>query len=287
LGDWEVAYSPFNLISHEPSVFLPVAFFIVVKNSTQRHKDAEECPLFHCISALIDFTHLRMLVLTNRIGTLSERSLHADLKKWLSQPGDQVEVKVDGFFIDIVRDGLFIEIQTSNLGAMKRKLNKLLPHHLVLLVHPIAQEKWIVRETAVSTPISRRKSPKQGKMLDIFRELIRIPHLLGHPNLTIAVLLTQQEDVLRDDGQGSWRRKRWSLVDRRLLAVLSTHQLSIPADYLAILPITLPQPFTTRDLAETAVISPNLAQRIAYTLNQAGFIDEVGKQGRYKLYRSS
>ncbi|MCA9923485.1 MAG: hypothetical protein KC419_07900 [Anaerolineales bacterium] len=230
--------------------------------------------------------------MANQIGTLAEKSLHAGLKAWLAQPGDQVEVPVDGFFIDIVREDLLIEIQTRHFGAMKRKLAQLLPNHRVLLVHPIAQEKWIVREkpalskteVTVFTPISRRKSPKRGRPIDIFRELVRIPHLLTHPNLTIAVLLTQQEEVLRDDGQGSWRRKKWSVADHRLLAVVAEHRLSQPADYLTLLPDSLPQPFTTQDLAETAVITRNLAQRTTYTLSRAGFIKEVGKQGNFKLY---
>ncbi len=227
--------------------------------------------------------------MVHQIGTLSERSLHAELKNRIAQPGDQMEVEVDGFFIDIVRDvpsagRLLIEIQTRNFGAMKRKLKKLLVNHQVLLVHPIPQVKWIVRETAVSTPISRRKSPKRGRVIDIFRELVHIPHLLTHPNLTIAVLLTQQEDILRDDGQGSWRRKRWSLADRRLLEVVSEHRFEQPVDFLKILPDDLPQPFTTGDLAKTAVLTPNLAQRTAYTLKHINAIAEVGKQGNFKLY---
>lgn len=222
--------------------------------------------------------------MANRIGTLAEKSLHAGLKSWLAQPGDGIEVQVDGFFIDIVRGELLVEIQTRNFSAMKRKLRKLLPKHPVLLVHAIPQEKWIVRETAVSAPISRRKSPKRGRVIDIFRELVHIPHLLPHPHLTIAVLLTQQEEILRDDGQGSWRRKRWSLADRRLLDVVVEHRFAQPVDFLDILPDSLPQPFTTDDLAETAVITRNLAQRTAYTLNHAGVITEVGKQGKFKLY---
>ncbi|KAA3658667.1 MAG: hypothetical protein DWQ04_24420 [Chloroflexi bacterium] len=225
----------------------------------------------------------------NQIGTLSERSLHAELKGWLAQPGDQQEVQVDGFFIDIVRDvptggQLLIEIQTRNFGAMKRKLAKLLPNHQVLLVHPIPEVKWIVRETAVSTPISRRKSPKRGRVIDIFRELVSIPHLLTHPNLTIAVLLTHQEEVLRDDGQGSWRRKRWSLADKRLLEVKTEHRFEQPTDFLKILPDDLPQPFTTRDLAEKSKITRNMAQRTAYTLKHINVITEVGKNGNFKLY---
>ena len=110
----------------------------------------------------------------NQIGTLSERSLHAGLKTWLAEPGDEQEVKVDGFYIDIVRelpdgDQLLIEIQTRNLGAMKRKLAKLLPNYKVLLVHPIPQVKWIVREkpelgegeTAVSHPHQPPQIPQK------------------------------------------------------------------------------------------------------------------------------
>jgi hypothetical protein len=65
------------------------------------------------------------------IGRLNEKSLHADLKQWLAQPGDQFEVAIDGFVIDIVRGDKLIEIQTRNFGAMKRKLTQLLDHHPV------------------------------------------------------------------------------------------------------------------------------------------------------------
>ncbi|MCP5101170.1 MAG: hypothetical protein GY943_36955, partial [Chloroflexi bacterium] len=179
---------------------------------------------------------------------------------------------------------LLIEIQTGNFSAMKRKLNKLLPTYPVWLLHPIAQEKWIVRETAVSTPISRRKSPKRGQPLDIFRELIRIPQLVSHPNLTISVIMTQQEEVLRDDGQGSWRRKRWSLHDHRLLDVVDIHTFTTPSDWLQLLPDSLPTPFTTTDLMEAAKIRRNLAQRMTYTLRHAELIRLVGKKGKAHLY---
>ncbi len=34
------------------------------------------------------------------IGLLNEKPLHASLKEWYAQPGDQFEVPVDGFVID-------------------------------------------------------------------------------------------------------------------------------------------------------------------------------------------
>lgn len=220
------------------------------------------------------------------IGTLAEKSLHAALKNWLFQPGDQHEVRVDGFVIDIVRGNDLIEIQTRHLGAMKHKLAKLLPHHPIQLVHPIAAEKWIVRQTAGGQPISRRKSPKRGQLIDIFAELVRIPHLLSQPNLTITILLTQQEEIWRDDGQGSWRRKRWSVYDHRLLDVVDQHSFESANDWLSLLPQELPQPFTNRDLAATLKCHANLAQKTTYTLRHAGLIEVVGKQGNALLYKA-
>jgi len=70
----------------------------------------------------------------------------------------------------------------------------------------------------------------------------------------------------------------------RLLDVVSEHKFTRPVDLLRILPDTLPHTFTTQDLAETAVITRNLAQRTTYTLTRAGVITEVGKQGNFKMY---
>ncbi len=220
-----------------------------------------------------------------QIGTLAEKSLHAGIKEWYGRSTDQFEVKVDGFVIDIVRGEQLIEIQTRHFGAMKRKLKRLLDHHSVLLLHPIAQEKWIVRQTAVGDPISRRKSPKKGQPLDLFSELMRIPHLLPHPNLTVGAVLTRQEEIWRDDGQGSWRRKGWSLYDHHLLDVVGMVTFATPSHLLTLLPPDLPQPFTNRQLAQATSLRANLAQRITYTLSRCGVLEQCGKEGRAYLYQ--
>ena len=82
---------------------------------------------------------------SRKIGSLNEKSLHVALKTWYLQPGDRTEVSVDRFIIDIVRDDLLVEIQTQNFSAIKSKLIELTTHYPIRLVHPIAQEKWIVK----------------------------------------------------------------------------------------------------------------------------------------------
>ena len=70
---------------------------------------------------------------------------------------------MDGFFVDIVRGDLLIEVQTRNFAAMKRKLRELTVRHHVRLVHPIAREKWIVKlAQGYDSEVSRRRSPKRG-----------------------------------------------------------------------------------------------------------------------------
>ena len=218
------------------------------------------------------------------IGTLGEKSLHASLKEWAAQPGDRFEVTVDGFVIDLVRGEELLEIQTRHLYAMKRKLARLLPQHPVRILHPIAQKKWIVRETAVGQPISRRQSPKHGRPGDAFQELVRLTDWLLHPNLTIELIFTQEEEIWRDDGQGSWRRKGWSLHDHRLLAVTGRLALADRSDFLALLPPDLSQPFTNRQLAAALPCRPALAQKITYTLRHIQALAVVGKDGRSYLH---
>jgi hypothetical protein len=223
--------------------------------------------------------------LKSQIGTLSEKSLHASLKKWYAQPSDRIEVMVEGYVIDIVRENSLIEIQTGNFSALRHKLPNLLDSHSLHLIYPIASEKWIVRETESGELIGRRKSPKRGQVIDIFYELMYIPQVPANPHFSLEVLLIREEEILRDDGKGSWRRKGWSIHDHRLLEVVDHMVFRSPADYLALLPPDLATPFTNHDLAKGLNRRLSLAQRITYTLRKMGVITQVGKSGKKFLYQ--
>jgi hypothetical protein len=221
----------------------------------------------------------------NLIGTLGEKKLHSALKAWYSRPGDRVEAEVDGFHIDIVRRRLLIEIQTGNFSSQKRKLNTLIEEHPVRLVFPIAQEKWIVRLASDGTTLlGKRKSPRRGNIYDLFAELVSLPDLIEERNFSLEVLLIREEEVHRDDGRGSWRRKGWSIFDRCLIEVVDAYLFKNSADFLKLVPQNLPERFTTRDLAE-AIAQPHwLAQKMAYCLRHMRLIQGVGKKGNALLY---
>jgi hypothetical protein len=156
--------------------------------------------------------------------------------------------------------------------------------HPVRVIYPLPVGKWIVRQTGDGDLIGRRKSPTQRRPVEVFRQLVYIPHILPYPNFSLEILLTHQEEIWRDDGQGSWRRKRWSLYDHQLLEVVGRVCIESADDYLALIPGELPRPFTNRELAHALNISPGLAGKMTYTLHKANWLVQVGMRGKAHVF---
>ena len=225
---------------------------------------------------------------SHAISTLNEGPLHAALKDWYAESGDETEVLVDGFLVDIVRDGLLIEIQTRGFSPLKHKLARLVEGHGVRLVYPIASEKWIVRRAKRGKkPLGRRKSPKRGAVEDVFAELVAFPHLLAHRNFTLEVLLIREEEIRRHDARRAWRRRGWVTCERRLLDVVDARLFEGPDSFAALVPDELHEPFDTAQLAAAVGRPRRLAQQAAYCLRAMGVLEPVGKRGNAVLYARS
>ncbi|MFX0126359.1 MAG: hypothetical protein ACFFAE_22245 [Candidatus Hodarchaeota archaeon] len=221
----------------------------------------------------------------NPIGTLKESSFHSTLKQWYREPGDKIEEPIDNYIIDIVRDNLLIEIQTSNFSSIRKKLQKLLENYRVRLIHPIVKDKWIINvDTHTDKIIHKRLSPKHGSYIDIFEELIRIPDMISHPNFTVELILVHIAEIRRNDGKGSWRRAGWSIHDKKLVRILERKIFYTPIDFLLLKPTTLRTPFTNIKLARSLKISLRLAQKMSYCLRKMGIIKVIGKKGKAFLF---
>lgn len=192
---------------------------------------------------------------------------------------------VDNYVVDILRGELVIEIQTGNFTNIRDKLIVLLSNRKLRLVYPIPVEKWIVRVGEdCTTPISRRKSPKRGRIEDLFGELVRFPQLVKSDNFSLEVLMIQEEDIWCNDAKGSWRRKHWSISDRRLLSVVGKVIFESPADYQNLIPKDLTEVFTRRQLSVRLDIAPGLTGKMVYCLEKIGVLRRVGKLGKAYLY---
>ena len=216
-----------------------------------------------------------------------ETTLHRQLKEHYGGPTPRCEVRVDGFRIDAVRRRTLIEIQHGTLAAIRRKIATLLESHRVLVVKPIVVEKTIVKlRRRGGRVLHQRRSPKRGRLIDLFDELVHFTTVFPHPRLVLEVPLVSIEER-RYPGHG--RRRRWRendhvVEDQRLVEIHATHRFRTSADLLRFLPPRLPQPFDTADLAEMLKIPRWLAQRIAYCLVKSGAATQTGKQGNTRLY---
>lgn len=224
----------------------------------------------------------------SHIGSLNESPLHEAVKHWYAAPNDETEVSVDGYIVDLVRaNGELVEVQTAHFGQMRAKLDALLAGHRLRLVYPVAQAKWIVKVSEDGEILSRRKSPKAGRVESLFGELVSIPHLLAHPNFRLDVLLIHAEEVWRSHDKGGkrgWRRGGWIIHEKRLLEVVACHSFTESAQFADLLPETLPTPFTTAELAGHTRLPRRLAGQMAYCLREMGQIQAQGKRGRAWLY---
>ena len=217
-----------------------------------------------------------------------ETSLHRQLKEIYADGESQLEAPLEKFRIDVVCGGELVEIQHGSLAAIRDKVAKLLKTHRVLVVKPIVSCKWIVRQDSPGGRVlSRRRSPKQGVVLDLFHELIYFTRVFPHANLSLEVPLVEIEEW-RYPGHG--RRRRWrandhQVEDQKLLRVHRVHRFRLGDDLIQLLPAELPSPFHTGHLASRCGISRWFAQRIAYCLRKMNLAEEAGKAGNARLYQ--
>jgi hypothetical protein len=214
------------------------------------------------------------------IGTLAESSLHAALKRAYAGEDGETEVRVDGYWIDARRGDTLIEIQTGSFAGIRAKLNALLERHRVHLVWPVPAELHLLTVDADGVIMSRRKSPKRGRVEMVFKHLVAFPELLAHPNLTLEVVLTREHETRRATSKKRRYDKGWTRVSRELVDIAERCVFGAPADLLTLLPQALPEVFTNADLARHARMPRALAGQMTYCLRRMTLLLVVGASGR-------
>ena len=149
------------------------------------------------------------------IGTLSEKTVHAVLKRFYEPDPEHQEIPVENFIADILRDGEIIEIQTRGFNKLRRKLDTFLKYYPVTIVYPIIHTKWLYwinEETGELSP--KRKSPKTGTFYDAVPELYKIKMYLDNPNLHLCLVLIDADEYRLLNGWSRDRKKGSSRFDR-------------------------------------------------------------------------
>ena len=219
------------------------------------------------------------------IGMLNEGALHAQLKDWYRRNGDRIERVIDGFVVDLVRGDLLVEIQTGSFAPLRRKLELLTRQHRLRLVAPLPLVRRIIRLSDEGELLSARRSPRRGRVEDIFNRLVSIPSLLCRPHFELELLLTHQDELRVYRHGKAFRRHGWVVAGRRLVSVEECLRITGPDDAARLLPPSLPELFDTAQLAEAAAIERRLAQQMTYCLRALGVLQTTGKRGNAIVHR--
>jgi hypothetical protein len=212
-----------------------------------------------------------------------ETTMHRQLKERFGTAcGGRSEVALAGFRIDAIDpEGRLVEVQQGSLGPLRAKLGRLLEEHPVRVVKPVVLSRRLVRrKTRDGVDLAVRQSPKRGRSLDVFDDLVGLAQLFPHPNLWIEVLAVEIDEV-------RIARRRWpgyKVVDRLLRNVVGSTTLRAAGDLWSLIPSNVESPFTTRELAECLGKPLFFAQRVAYCLRLAGAARSVGKRGNSLVY---
>ena len=215
---------------------------------------------------------------------MTEQTLHEQLKEFYARETGEIESPLGDYKVDVVRGDLLIEIQTRSFSSIRDKLRDLAQENRVRLVHPIAYQKWITRLDEDEKQVSRRKSPRRGRVEDVFYELVYLPKLLMSPNFELEVALVDMEEYWIDDGKGSWRRRRWSIHDKKMLELRERHLFKSPGDFKQLIPETLSNEFTSKMLSKETKLNMRLTQKMLYCLTKMNIVERNGKKGRAYLY---
>ena len=220
------------------------------------------------------------------IGILQEKPLHAILKWWLDENPDHHEVPLSCGRVADVFDGTTVtEIQTGGFTPLRPKLETLLEQYPVTVVHPIVRRKyisWINPETGETS--SPKRSPRVGGWSDAGKQLIYILPLLGHPNLTIRLVMIDAEEQRLADG---WSKDGKRGSHRSMLLPLSledTYTLTCRADYRALIPDKLPGAFTAAEFGKAAKQQGRKLSGTLKVLMETGVLKRERKEGNAWIY---
>lgn len=219
------------------------------------------------------------------IGTLGEKTLHATLKLWIDEDVTHHEITLpNGCVADIFDGERVTEIQTANFSGFRRKLERLLAEYPVTVVHPLVRDKrirWIDPTDGEST--EPRRSNRRGSFADAGKELIYILPLLGHPNLTVRLVLLDVEEHRLLDGWGNGGKRGSHRAERLPSALCDTLTLKEASDYAALLPPSLESPFTAAQFGKAARLQGRKLQGTLKVLLSVGVLRRE-KDGQKYLY---
>lgn len=218
------------------------------------------------------------------IGTLSEKSMHAVLKRYFEPDETRHEISIGGFVADIVGENGIVEIQTRSLYGMNKKLDAFLQCCNVTVVYPIVNTKRIIWTDKDTGEIKiTRVGGRRKTIFDALHEIYHVRRYIQNPRFSICLVILEADDYRIQKGKSKSRRN--CICDRIPTKIIDEIYLQGPSDYLMFLPAGLPHEFTSADVSSLGKMHISSAQSLLYFLNEANLVERIGKIKNSYIYR--
>lgn len=242
------------------------------------------------------------------IGTLGEKQMHAAIKRFVCPDESCHEVKIDGsplcissvgdgednkkkkrrFVADVLVGDTIYEIQTGRFAPLREKIAWILENtsYNVVVIHPIAETKWINYISAETGEIEKRKkSPQRGNFTDIAGDLYYIRDFIDNPRFSLVLLMVEAEQYKKNSVKDARRRPKYQKYELIPISLLRAYVLRCVEDYRIFVPDSLPDPFCVNDYSRATKIRGRDAYSVVKALTFWGFFEESGKIGRASAYK--
>ncbi len=222
----------------------------------------------------------------NSIGTLSEKSIHSEIKNYLEPNKEYQEVKVGNYIADIKRDNEIFEVQTQQFKNLISKLNYYIKNEYdITVVYPLIQEKYINWIDPVRTEIvERRKSSYKRYIQDIFKELYWIKDYIVNEQIKLKIITLTAEEYKYLDGYGQNNKHKATKIDKVPSKIINEINIQSVNDFKIFLPDTLPKEFTSKDFQKYTKSRSKYLGSGLKILREIGVIKVIRKQGNAYVY---
>ena len=227
----------------------------------------------------------------NVIGIQKEKILHKTLKYYICSDESKHEIKINKLgsgilYADVYDNEMIYEIQTRGFNKLREKLNEFLIEHKVTIVHPIAHKKNIYKVFETGEIVGPVKSPKTGKVYEVFKELYKIKSYLNNPNLKLKIILIDMDEY-RYVVEKKHARSSGYIRDKQIPKnIYHIYDFNNKSDYITLLKdLNLEENFTSLDLKKASKINKTLATVTLNILTYLEVVERIGKKGNNYLYK--
>ena len=244
------------------------------------------------------------------IGTLGEKQMHAAIKRFICPDEGCHEVKIDGsalcieneespkdnsekkkkrrFVADVLKGDTIFEIQTGPFSPLKEKIEWILENtaYNVVIIHPIAETKWLNYISAQTGEIEKRqRSPQKGKFTDVAGDLYFFRDFIGNPRFSLVLLMVEAEQYKKNTVKDKRRRPKYRKYELIPISLLRAYVFKSENDYSIFIPTDLPEPFTVKNYSSKSGIHGIEAYSIVKTLVHIGLLEQTDNIGRSAAYK--